>query len=768
MLVASLARAFLVVIAAFLAIFVTIGARAQTPAPSSSTSGSAAPSSSGLIPPRLVTNANVDYPAGASGDAVVVLSLSIAADGTVTNAASTEGDEPFAAAAVGAAFTWKFEPARRDGKPIPSKIRFKVTFIAPVTVPAVPSTSASASAAPAASGSAVPAPKASTSVPTTLPEAPIELVVQGEKLAPAVTSMSRVEIRELPGAFGDPFRAIESMPGVTPIVSGLPFFYIRGAPPGNVGYFLDGVRVPYLYHIGLGPSVIHPGMVDRVDLYPGGYPARFGRYAGGLVAGETAEPRIDPHGEYNVRLVDLGALVETGFDNGRGTVLLGGRYSYTALLFSLIAKDVSLDYRDYQARVTYDLTPRDRITIFSFGSYDLLGQIKNEQLNVVFGSEFYRLDMRYDHKFGPNSSIRYAMTLGWDQTKVSDQRNARDRMVAGRIELRHALSQKVLLRAGTDITLDSFQSKIADYADPDNPNTQKLDVLFPPRSDYAGGIWGDLVWKFDPRVEITPGVRIDYFKSAGATATGVDPRLAMRFHVSDAVRIVHAYGIVHQPPSFIVPVPGLVPGSLNTGLQRAFQTSAGVETDLFASTTATATVFHSAFFNMTDAIGSGGNPSDALTDKRSRGESYGFELFVRKRMTDRLGGFLSYTLSRSLRTLDGITFPATFDRRHVGNVALAYDLGRHWRAGARFTFYTGAPKVISTRGLIAPPPSLSPERDPPFYRLDVRLEKKWLLGERAWISFVMEMMNATLHKETFGGEEIGPVAIPSIGMEGAL
>jgi hypothetical protein len=65
-------------------------------------------------------------------------------------------------------------------------------------------------------------------------------------------------VRELPGAFGDPFRAIEVLPGVTPIATGLPYFYVRGAPPGNVGYFLDGVRVPYLYHIGLGPSVIHP------------------------------------------------------------------------------------------------------------------------------------------------------------------------------------------------------------------------------------------------------------------------------------------------------------------------------------------------------------------------------------------------------------------------------------------------------------------------------------------------------------------------------
>src|SRR5262249_43179836 len=142
---------------------------------------------------------------------------------------------------------------------------------------------------------------------------PVVVSVEGERRRPMVTSLARAEVRQLPGAFGDPFRAIEILPGVTPILSGLPFFYIRGAPPGNVGYFLDGIRVPYLYYIALGPSVVHPGMVDTVDLYSGGYPARYGRFSGGIVSGETTAPRPDFHGEGNLRLIDAGALAESGF-----------------------------------------------------------------------------------------------------------------------------------------------------------------------------------------------------------------------------------------------------------------------------------------------------------------------------------------------------------------------------------------------------------------------------------------------------------------------
>src|SRR5207302_8535736 len=112
-----------------------------------------------------------------------------------------------------------------------------------------------------------PAPSRAPAAPPTANEGPVdEVIVRGVKVDPGGVSLGRAEVRQLPGAFGDPFRALDALPGVTPIVSGLPCFYVRGAPPGNVGYFLDGVKVPYLFHVGFGPSVLHPGMIDRVDL----------------------------------------------------------------------------------------------------------------------------------------------------------------------------------------------------------------------------------------------------------------------------------------------------------------------------------------------------------------------------------------------------------------------------------------------------------------------------------------------------------------------
>jgi hypothetical protein len=179
-----------------------------------------------------------------------------------------------------------------------------------------------------------------------------------------------------------------------------------------------------------------------------------------------------------------------------------------------------------------------------------------------------------------------------------------------------------------------------------------------------------------------------------------------------------------------------------------------------------------------DRSGGGGQASQNIDDvntatafaTRANGTAYGLELFLKRKLTRRFGGFLSYTLSRSTRTANGQSFVAAFDRTHVVNAAVAYDLGRNWRAGTRVTFYTGLPKAPD-------PTDPGSTRLAPFFRLDLRLEKRWPLGPRAWVSFVAECMNATLSKESVGtsctlsgcqDEKVGPVTIPSLGVEGGF
>ncbi|WP_437969981.1 TonB-dependent receptor [Sorangium sp. So ce260] len=738
-----------------------------------------------LVPPAPLTALGADYPDGAHGDATVRLVLTVNADGTVRSAVAEEGPEPFASAAVAAATSFRFAPATRNGAPVAAKIRVEVRF----TEAAPPGASAPAPATALA-------PELPARAPGPPPDAPrsLEVTVRGELPAPGVSSLSRGEVRIVPGAFGDPFRAIEMLPGVTPIVSGLPFFYVRGSPPGNIGYFLDGVRVPYLYHLGLGPSVVHPGIVDRVDLYPGGYPARHGRYAGGIVSGETTPPLPYWHGEGMLRLVDVGGLVEGPFAGGRGVALVGGRYSYTALLLSLAAPGVVLDYWDYQARLSYEVVPEGRVSLFAFGAHDFLASEEDGERTTLFDTTFHRIDVRYDHAYGQGSALRGALTLGHDETGIGDGQKALTRSLGARLTLAHRLRDETTIRAGIDAVVDDNEFDLGTAADgpPDDvapDDDPPVDDLLLSRVDLTVGGYIESDIAITPRLRITPGLRLDLYRSDDTTALGVDPRLSARLSVARGVTFVQAHGLASQLPSFVIPLPGVRP-RLQDGLQRSFQSSAGVELALPEDITATVSVFHNAFFNMTDALGSLtlGSVEDAFT-LRALGAATGVELSAHRRLTRRVGGFASYTLSRSTRSIGRTRQVSSFDRTHTANVALTYDLGRGYRAGGRFVFYSGLPQKVG--GATLPPLGGVPggsgplaggeprwERLPPFFRLDVRLEKRWTIGKSGWLALVLDVLNATMSKESMPGmcdafsscepTEFGPVTVPNFGLEGGF
>ena len=61
----------------------------------------------------------------------------------------------------------------------------------------------------------------------------------------------------------------------------------RGRTRGTPGSSSTASGCPALFHFALGPSVIHPYFFEDLISIPGGYPARFGRFAAGIVAART-------------------------------------------------------------------------------------------------------------------------------------------------------------------------------------------------------------------------------------------------------------------------------------------------------------------------------------------------------------------------------------------------------------------------------------------------------------------------------------------------
>lgn len=618
----------------------------------------------------------------------------------------------------------------------------------------------------------------------------LEVSVRGETRPPGSASLSPREVRTMPGAFGDPFRAIEALPGVTPMASGVPYFFVRGAPPGNVGYTLDDIEIPLLFHVGAGPGVVHPSLIRDVDLHPGGYPARYGRFSGGMVTATTAAPRAEAHGEANIRVFDAGALVEAPWAEGRGTALVAGRYSYTAAILSLVSPDVELGYWDYQARASYDVTRDDRLSVFAFGSGDTLADASEDPDELLFDTTFHRIDLRYDRAFPDEGGLGLRVLFGADENRGEGGRLIEGFKLGARMTVERRLSDDVLFRAGTDVAVDRYETEfilhpclaglecpdvVRDVALTSDQLDLTLSELFPSRTDLETGVWTDLVLDLGAGSTLVPGLRVDLYTSQGEAAVGVDPRLSMRVAAGGDVYLVPSVGIAHQLPGFL-PGPGFQVAGIRGGLQRSVQSSWGVESDLPLDISGRVTVFRNVTFGLTDPLGTtrgAGLGVDRFTN-RSTGETLGLEVFLRRPITRTIGGFFSYTLSRSTRTFEGTSLPSAYDRTHVLSAALSYDLGRRWTAGTRTVFYTGFPEdevnIFRDR-------EAAPQRTLPFFRLDLRLAKDWIIAERYRVALVFEILNALFRSEVFDVEcypeecrsrTIGPVTIPSIGVEAAF
>ena len=192
-------------------------------------------------------------------------------------------------------------------------------------------------------------------------------------------------------------------------------------------------------------------------------------------------------------------------------------------------------------------------------------------------------------------------------------------------------------------------------------------------------------------------------------------------------------------------------------LQRVLHASLGLEVGLPANVVVTATGFLSRSWGLTDLtasclqleppsapVGRGRRPINPFfcpSNAPVQGHAHGFELLVRRSLTERLGGLISYTLSRSVREahfllLDGgdavATVPSEFDRARAR--CRPFLRSRPPLASWDQVRLLFRRRVLEALAGNVPVPPYNTLRDPPFFRVNVGLEKRWLLGPRAGLS----------------------------------
>ncbi|MFZ5894569.1 MAG: TonB-dependent receptor domain-containing protein [Myxococcota bacterium] len=327
-----------------------------------------------VVPPSLVHFEDAPYPPDAQKQGLqadVILKLTIDREGNVTQAVSTQPvGNGFDQAAEQAALKFKFQPATRNGQPIPSQILYKYSFTLKEAAPPAdappappPNTGELSGALRLADGDAA---LAGAEVEIVLPDgsqrrvttdadgrfaikpapaghyrlhvvaegfrelrqeedvvagevteviyraAPlptgIEILVEGERPAREVTrrTIERREIERIPGTGGDALRSLQALPGVARTPGLLGLLIIRGSAPQDTNAFIDGSLTPLVYHFGGLSSVVPTEMLDRIDFYPGNFSARFGRVQGGIIDVGLRSPNTRCTGDYGKRSDALG------------------------------------------------------------------------------------------------------------------------------------------------------------------------------------------------------------------------------------------------------------------------------------------------------------------------------------------------------------------------------------------------------------------------------------------------------------------------------
>ncbi len=610
-----------------------------------------------------------------------------------------------------------------------------------------------------------------------------ETVVEGarEQLEVTRRTLQHAQLTSVPGTFGDPVRVIQTLPGVARAPFGLGFLLIRGSNPDDSAVYIDGHRVPLLFHFLGGPSVLNPELLETIDLYPGGYPARFGRSHGGVVSIDTRGAKADGvHGSADVDLLDAGGYIRAPLGD-HVAVAVAGRRSYLDAFLGLLLPEpapgatrvVVPVYWDGQARVDADLGREGTLSLFAIVSSDRLKVLStdpDQQTSLALDSEvnFRRWIARYQRPLGRDWTLTLSPAYGRDSAKFSSGQADGGGAFTGatliedtfsyRMRTKGPLARGLLLDAGLDV-----ESRITRYdlLLPDDTNIatgDNIDIdpsrLLRSVEQLGAAVHADLAWDVTSRLRLLPGLRLDGYVISGQAFATVDPRLTARYTVDDTLVAKGYAGVFHQPPQ-----PEAVDAKLGNPAVRAergLHVGLGGEWKPDRQWLVDGEVYYidrSGLIHFTTASeveGTTVTPDNFLNI--GVGHTYGLELLVKREISESVFGWLSYTYSHSVqRRFPGRPWTATaFDQSHNLNAVVSWKPGGGFEFGARYQLATGrpdTPRIGATfdadAGDYSPVSgAIRSVRRGTFQQLDLRAEKTWLF-ERWSLGLYLDVQNVT-------------------------
>lgn len=582
------------------------------------------------------------------------------------------------------------------------------------------------------------------------------------------------EAARLPGAFGDPTRYLQSMPGVGNDSDFDGMLFVRGGEADQTRIYIDQVSVSDPYHFGGVVSFLNTDVIDQLEFVPGGYTADYGDALGGVVRVRRRIGNLQSfHASGTLSLMTANATAEgpLGTD-GRGSWLIAGRRSYFDKVFGsrAIGRAAMPSYFDVDGRLYRRVGEHDlRLGVMRSG--DGLSARMSDQFTfapadsggLTWERVLTLVSLNWEHNPGP---WRLALTTAYswrDQEAVLhgtvpqsaygdfrtfDWRGDASRPVGGLLLSAGAQVVHTHLDYRLDINRLSLEQPDRRSAPRSPLDTVRTVSDFEGRNVYAAGYAQATFHLADSAVTATTGLRIESASRTGQTVP--TPRLQLAWRTPWRAVVTGAAGSYRQFPGDRIEADPQI-GSADLRAEQARHLSLGVALPLAGGARLSAEAYHKQLSELIAYLpdAAAGAPRFASTGS---GTARGIELLAHL-PSPRWSAWVSYTLGE-VRYRDRADLPEyapAQDLRHLFSFAGRYRPDAHWTLGVKWRAHSGRPytPIVGRENVsefvegvewIPVQGPYNGARFPWYHRLDVRAEREFrFAGLRA--SAFLEVIN---------------------------
>ncbi|MFK7924290.1 MAG: TonB-dependent receptor [Bacteroidia bacterium] len=600
----------------------------------------------------------------------------------------------------------------------------------------------------------------------------------------------------------DVVKALQYLPGVQRANDGNSGLFVRGGNSDQNLILLDEAPIYNVNHLFGFFSVFNGDAVQSVEFIKGGFPAHYGGRLSSVVAVTTREGSKEKWGADGAIGITSSRLTIGGpILNKKGSLLLSARRTYWDLLVRPFIKvssaqtDPFFFFHDYNAKLTYNASPKDKITLSLYSSWDRYGLLEtnldNDQTRTGFSWQNLSGTLRWNRVISPkhfmNTSLfttNYGVRLFNRSTDQRGDQVGVQRLSTGSemtdIALKHDFywypNAKHEVRFGGILFQHIFTpNRLRAFRENFGNTTERFDLDFKQNERYftqEAALYLEDRWALAPQLKLELGLRLSAYTAEGQFWANPEPRIKLQYQPASnhqlEVSTTRMTQYIHQISNsgLALPIDVWVPSTASIRPQESWQFALAWGQRYPAWGLSIMTELY--YKKMDNIIGyrEGGSFFDLdLYNLRietldwqnlviqGEGESYGLEIFTSlkgRQYQMSLSYTWSYTQYLFAARNGGQAFAPRFDRRHSLAFLYQHRFTERLELNAAWTFATGNPfplplsqayltghEEIKTPGNGQPDvffqfSQLDEFRSPLYHRLDASLKIKAKPKTRRW------------------------------------